>query len=157
MTDQPERQRVRPTVEGRARLLAAIEAAGQPHAVDAGTLGEYAELVAVRGQAQADVSLPEVAAHLASGCTACADDLRELAAMTAEPDRTPQPPSPLLRTGEGEPRAPSPSPCGGGVGGRGRPRVTTPASTPSICRTRAPPRRPRPPAASASAACATGS
>jgi hypothetical protein len=104
-------------------LLAAIEVAGQPHVVDAGTLGEYAELIAVRGQAQADVVLPEVAAHLASGCTGCTDDLRELVAMAAEPDLTPsernelgrnalrpyrrgegaqeRPVSPLPRTGEG--------------------------------------------------------
>ena len=103
MTDHPDRQRLRPTVEGRARLLAAIEAAEPPHVVDAGTLGEYAELVAVRGRAQAEASLPEVAAHLASGCAGCADDLRELVALAAEPDLdvdlTPQPP---LRRGEGE-------------------------------------------------------
>lgn len=86
MADQPERQRLRTTLEGRTRLLAAIEAAGQLHVVDAGTLGEYAELVVVRGQAHAAASLPDVAAHLATGCPSCADDLRELATLTAEPD-----------------------------------------------------------------------
>jgi hypothetical protein len=90
MADHPDRQRLRPTLEGRARLLAAIEVAGQLHVVDAGTLGEYAELIAVRGQAHADASFPDVAAHLASGCVSCADDLRELVALTAEPDRPPQ-------------------------------------------------------------------
>ena len=87
MSDRPDRQRVRPTVEGRARLLAAIEVAGQPHVVDAGTLGEYAELVATRGQIQADASFPEVAAHLASGCPSCADDLRELATLVGGDSR----------------------------------------------------------------------
>jgi hypothetical protein len=113
VTDHLDRQRLRLTVEGRARLLAAIEVAGQPHVVDAGTLGEYAELVAVRGQADADASMPNVAAHLASGCPGCADDLRELVALAAEPDPdlpTPQPPPPyepltpqppLPRKGEG--------------------------------------------------------
>jgi hypothetical protein len=115
MPDQPERQRLRPTVEGRARLLAAIEAAGRPHVVDMGTLGEYAELIAVRGRAEADATLPEVAEHLASGCVGCADDLRELVALVAEADSdvTPQPPADDLtarraqalrpyRRGEGE-------------------------------------------------------
>jgi hypothetical protein len=91
MTEHPDRQRLQPTVEGRARLLAAIEAAGQPHVVDAGTLGEYAEVVAARGQVQAEATFPEVAAHLESGCAGCADDLRELLSMAAEPP-TPQPP-----------------------------------------------------------------
>jgi hypothetical protein len=121
MADQPDRQRLRPTVEGRARLLAAIEAAGPPHVVDGGALGEYAEMVAVRGQAQADAALPDVAAHLSVGCASCQDDLRELVAMAAEPDLTPQPhgtdltPHPPLLRGEGEQRSPSPS-HGGGVG-----------------------------------------
>lgn len=120
MTDHPERQRVRPTVEGRARLLAAIEAAGPPHAVDAGTLGEYAELLAVRGQAEADASFPEVAAHLASGCSNCADDLRELVTLAAEPDDPPVP-QPPLRPGEaahGHPLPPAPR-TGDGAGGSG--------------------------------------
>ena len=95
MAEQPERLRPRPTVEGRARLLAAIQAAGQPHVVDAGTLGEYAELVAVRGQAHADATLPEVAAHLASGCAECAADARELVAMTSQPEFLAPPPLPI--------------------------------------------------------------
>jgi hypothetical protein len=86
VTDRPDRQRIRPTLDGRARLLAAIEIVGTPHVVDPGTLGEYAELVAVRGQAVADTSLPEVAAHLADGCASCADDLRELTALAGAPD-----------------------------------------------------------------------
>jgi hypothetical protein len=98
VTDQPERQRVRPTVEGRARLLAAIEAAGWPHVVDSGVLGEYAELVAVRGQAEADAALPEVAAHLATGCAECAEDLRELIGMVGDSPHLPTP-SPLRGRG----------------------------------------------------------
>jgi hypothetical protein len=106
MDERPDRQRLRPTVEGRARLLAAIEMAGQPHVVDAGTLGEYAEVIAVRGQAHADASFPEVAEHLASGCPGCADDLRELISLAADPDLTPHPqrdltPRPPLLRGEG--------------------------------------------------------
>src|SRR6476661_9689820 len=89
MSDFPDRQRIRPTVEGRARLLAALAAVSPPHVVDAGTLGEYAELVAVRGHAEADVRLPDVAAHLADGCPGCADDLRELVALAGAPDPPP--------------------------------------------------------------------
>ena len=86
MTDHPDRQRIRPTLDGRVRLLAAVEIVGPPHVVDLGSLGEYAELVAVRGQAAADTELPEVAAHLADGCASCADDLRELTALAGAPD-----------------------------------------------------------------------
>jgi hypothetical protein len=86
MTDHPDRQRIRPTLDGRVRLLAAVEIVGPPHVLDLGSLGEYAELVAVRGQAAADTELPEVAAHLADGCASCADDLRELTALAGAPD-----------------------------------------------------------------------
>src|SRR4051794_23073622 len=89
MSDFPERQRIRPTIEGRARLLAALEAVSPPHVVDSGALGEYAELVAVRGRAEADLRLPDVAAHLADGCPTCADDLRELVALAGAPDSAP--------------------------------------------------------------------
>jgi hypothetical protein len=94
VADFPERQRIRPTVEGRARLLGAIEAVSPPHVVDSGTLGEYAELVVVRGQAEADARLPAVATHLAEGCPGCADDLRELIALAGapEPGSSPGPP-----------------------------------------------------------------
>ena len=95
MSDRPDRERLRPTVEGRARLLAAIEAAGPPHVVDAGTLGEYADVLANESQMRADAAFPEVAAHLERGCPSCTDDLRELV-----PDLTPQPPPP--QAGEGE-------------------------------------------------------
>jgi hypothetical protein len=94
MADFPERQRIRPTVEGRARLLAAIEAVAPPHVMDIGTLGEYAELVAVRGRAEADRQFPEVATHLADGCVGCGDDLRELTALAGAPDPPPAPESP---------------------------------------------------------------
>jgi hypothetical protein len=86
MTDHPDRQRIRPTLDGRVRLLAAVEIVGPPHVVDPGTLGEYAELVAVRGRAAADVELPAVAAHLDGGCATCADDLHQLTALAGAPD-----------------------------------------------------------------------
>src|SRR5690348_14849406 len=90
MNDFPDRQRIRPTVQGRARLLNVVEAVSPPHVVDLGALGEYAELVVVRGRAEADAGLPEVAAHLADGCSACTDDLRELIALAGAPDPTPE-------------------------------------------------------------------
>ena len=86
MADRPERQRIGPTVEGRASLLAAIDVAGPVHVVEAGTLGEYAELVVMRGPTQAAAAFPEVALHLADGCTRCETDLGELVALLAEPD-----------------------------------------------------------------------
>jgi len=98
VTDHPDHQRIRPTREGQARLLAAIEMVGPPHVVDSGTLGEYAELVAVRGRAEADALLPDVAAHLADGCATCADDLRDLIALAETPD-TSAPPEPPLAAG----------------------------------------------------------
>jgi hypothetical protein len=89
----PDRERLRPTVEGRIRLLAAIEAAGQLHVVDAGTLGEYADLVVTHGQIHADTSFPEVAAHLASGCPNCTDDLGALVEeLAVVPSPLPSPP-----------------------------------------------------------------
>ena len=112
MNDFPDRQRIRPTVEGRARLLSAVEAVSPPHVMDLGTLGEFAELVAVRGRAEADSMLPDVAAHLADGCSACADDLRELVALAGAPDPAPENPpssnSPSTQ-GRGETRDPAPA------------------------------------------------
>jgi hypothetical protein len=117
VADYPDRQRIRPTVEGRARLLAAIDASGPPHVVDIGTLGEYAELVAVRGRAEADALLPEVATHLAGGCPDCADDLRELTALAGAPDAPgsapvapPGPPDVQRDQGNSPPSPPSPPP-----------------------------------------------
>jgi hypothetical protein len=95
MSDRHDRQRVQPTVEGRARLLAAVESTGAPHVVDPGTLGEYAELTVLRGRDHANAAFPAVAAHLAEPCAPCDDDLRELLALAAEPD--PPPISPLPR------------------------------------------------------------
>jgi hypothetical protein len=100
MSDFPERQRIRPTVEGRARLLAAIEAVSPPHVVDVGTLGEYAEMVVVRGRAEADRQFPAVAIHLGEGCPSCADDLRELTALAGAPDPLPPPTSASSTTDE---------------------------------------------------------
>lgn len=84
----PEQERQRESIAGRTRLLAAIEATGPTHAVDAGHLGEYAEIQATLGQASAEAALPEVAAHLASGCQTCASDLQELLALVEQPDRS---------------------------------------------------------------------
>ena len=88
MTYHPDRDRIRPTVDGRARLLAALEMVGPPHVVDAGTLGEYAVLVADLGRPGADARMPEVASHLADGCQPCSDDLRELSGLIGVPDAT---------------------------------------------------------------------
>jgi hypothetical protein len=83
-------QRIRPTVQGRARLLRDVAAVPQTHAVDAGTLGEYAQLLAEQGQRVADGQLQEVARHLATGCPACAEDLDEFVRLLSE-DADPQP------------------------------------------------------------------
>jgi hypothetical protein len=56
------------------------------HVVDAGTLGEYAEVLMTRGQAAADALLPEIAEHLEAGCVRCDADLDELVALLEEPD-----------------------------------------------------------------------
>jgi hypothetical protein len=86
MAEHGDRQRIRPTVEGRARLLDAIELVRAPHVIEMGMLGEYAELVLVRGPSDAAARMPEVAAHLAGGCGPCADDLAELQALLDGPE-----------------------------------------------------------------------
>jgi hypothetical protein len=118
MSDRHDRQRVQPTIEGRARLLAAVDAVGAPHSVDPGTLGEFAELTVVRGRAHANAVFPEVAAHLAEPCAPCDDDLRELLALAAEPDPPLQPasPSPRPSTAPQLPALPSPSQAEGWEG-----------------------------------------
>lgn len=77
-------QRIRPTVQGHARLLQAVAAVAPAHVIDPGALGEYAQLVAERGRPHADRHAPDVAAHLATGCAACADDLRELVELARD-------------------------------------------------------------------------
>jgi hypothetical protein len=91
VAEQPERQRIKPTRQGQARLLADLRAMPPVHLVDAGTLGEYAEVLMAQGQAAADALLPEVAEHLESGCTRCDADLDELVALLEEPDDAPSP------------------------------------------------------------------
>jgi hypothetical protein len=110
VTDFPDRQRIRPTVQGRARLLSAVEAVSPPHVVDLGALGEYAELVVVRGRAEADTRLPEVAAHLTDGCSACADDLSELIALAGAPATPELPPAPGSSPLPGRGEATNPAP-----------------------------------------------
>ena len=82
-------QRIRPNVQGRTRLLQALAAVAPAHVIDPGTLGEYAQLVAEHGRAHADGQLLEVAAHLATGCTECAADLREMIEMAADDESAP--------------------------------------------------------------------
>ncbi|MCC7371026.1 MAG: hypothetical protein IT306_21610 [Chloroflexi bacterium] len=101
--------RVRPSVAARARLLQAVEAVPVVHVVDAGTLGEYAQLLLERGRPDADRQLPEVAVHLESGCSSCADDLGALVALLSEDDG----PGPGGRSTGG------PGPGGGPGGGPG--------------------------------------
>jgi hypothetical protein len=125
MAEYGDRQRIRPTVEGRARLLAAIEIVGPPHVIDAGALGEYAELVVVRGLADADARMPDVAAHLASGCASCADDLRDLQAALGGPD---EPGSPA--TSPTPPPAPPSPPSGQTSGLQSGPPGATSGSQP---------------------------
>ncbi len=86
MTEQPDRQRIRPTREGQARLLADLEAVRPAHEIDTGALGEYAEVLMSRGQAAADAAFPEIADHLDGGCARCDDDLDDLVALLDEPD-----------------------------------------------------------------------
>lgn len=122
MADFPERQRIRPTVEGRARLLAAIEAVSPPHVVDLGVLGEYAEMTVVQGRAEADRQFPEVVLHLGTGCSSCADDLRDLTALAGAPDPpqevSPTPGrSPVPGRGETDEMAPPLPGTGEGTGG----------------------------------------
>lgn len=101
MPEYGDRQRIRPTVEGRARLLDAVEIVSPPHVIEMGTLGEYAELVLVLGQSEAAARMPEVAAHLAAGCGPCTADLAELYALLGGPED--QPPT----ASAPEPSAPS--------------------------------------------------
>lgn len=89
MSDYGDRQRIEPTVTGRAELIRVVEAVGVLHVVDLGTLGEYAEVVVRQGEAEAGRQLPEVSAHLADGCASCADDLAELSAMLSTDDPPP--------------------------------------------------------------------
>ena len=79
-------QRIRPTVQGRARLLQAVAAVPVSHVLDSGTLGEYAQVLADHGRASADREFPDVAAHLATGCEPCADDLRDLLELAQDDD-----------------------------------------------------------------------
>jgi hypothetical protein len=81
-----DRERIRPTVEGRARLLAAVEVGAPACAVDPGALGEYAAVMVERDQAAADAAFPETARHIQAGCATCPDDLRELVALLQEAD-----------------------------------------------------------------------
>lgn len=75
-----------PTLEGRARLATALDLDRARHPIDAGTLGEYVELLDRVGLGAARDAFPSVAAHLAAGCDACNEDvrdLRELASLDA--------------------------------------------------------------------------
>jgi hypothetical protein len=68
-------------VAGWRRLWAAARPASQPHPVDPERLGEYAALCRGPGPAVASQTFPDVAAHLAAGCSACRADLTALIAI----------------------------------------------------------------------------
>jgi hypothetical protein len=70
-------------MEGLKRLLAATRPEMPTHPVERWTLGEYAVVLAQAGEAPAAAAFPEVAAHLAAACAACAADLAELRAGLA--------------------------------------------------------------------------
>jgi len=74
----PSESRPTPTLEGRVSLATALDLERAGHPVDAGTLGEYVELLDRSGLAAAREAFPAVAAHLAAGCDACNADVREL-------------------------------------------------------------------------------
>jgi hypothetical protein len=88
-----ERDRIRPSVAGRARLLAAVEAGTPACALEPGALGEYAVLLAERGQAAADAAFPETASHVRAGCATCPDDLREIQGLLQAADEPAPAPS----------------------------------------------------------------
>ena len=92
-------QRIRPTVQGRARLLQAVAAVPPAHVIDPGALGEYAQLVAEFGGTYAEGQAPDVAAHLATGCPACTDDLLELLELARDENHVGFE-SPPARTGD---------------------------------------------------------
>lgn len=86
-----ERERIRPTAEGRARLLAAVEVGAPTCLIDPGALGEYAAVLVASGQAAADAAFPETASHLQAGCATCPDDLRDLLVLLRATDDDPAP------------------------------------------------------------------
>ena len=105
-----------PTPEGRARLLTAIDVERARHPADSGQLGEYVELLDDEGLAAARAAFPAVAAHLAAGCDACNDEVRELRALAAldEPNEDQSASSPRpAGDGRRSAVAPPPRPVGG--------------------------------------------
>jgi hypothetical protein len=89
-----ERERIRPTAEGRARLLAAVEVGAPACAVDPGVLGEYAAVLVAHDKAAADAAFPETARHLRAGCATCPGDLDALVALLQEDDGSAAEPAP---------------------------------------------------------------
>ncbi|MDQ3701679.1 MAG: hypothetical protein M3442_12285 [Chloroflexota bacterium] len=75
---------------GWAGLWSAVRPAEAPHPVDRGELGEYAVLLRRDARAAAR-AYPAVAAHLATSCVRCADDLEELVAFVDEERRASAP------------------------------------------------------------------
>jgi hypothetical protein len=72
-----------PPIEGLKRLLAETRPEAPAHPVELWTLGEFAALLVRAGEAAAAAAFPEVAAHLATDCAACADHLAELRTAVA--------------------------------------------------------------------------
>jgi hypothetical protein len=66
-----------------ARLWDAVGAGAVPHALGGGALGLYAATLRRAGAPAAAGSFPAVAAHLATGCPACREDLAALLAFLA--------------------------------------------------------------------------
>lgn len=57
-----------------ARLWAAVN----PHPIEPGALGEFAQLYSEQGEDSAARAFPEISAHLASGCQECVTALEEI-------------------------------------------------------------------------------
>ncbi|MBI3967350.1 MAG: hypothetical protein HY329_17085 [Chloroflexi bacterium] len=76
-----------PTSADLRRLWPAVQPLAPPHWPDASTLGEYAELLVVRGAVAAATAFPQVASHLGTGCDVCAVNLGELVDLLEVDDR----------------------------------------------------------------------
>lgn len=76
-----ERDRPTPPRGAWGALWAAVRPEGAVHVVDTARLGEYAMARVQRGEAGAARRFPDVAAHLATSCGLCLNDLDELLAF----------------------------------------------------------------------------
>jgi hypothetical protein len=74
---------------GWARLRAHHWPASGPHAVEPGSVGEYAATLREFGEARARADFPEVAAHVAAGCAQCDEDIADCLSMPAQSNASP--------------------------------------------------------------------